>query len=242
MCAGQIRTASGDSRTRTAGRQRAGGQDRKILVTFIEIDPRRDRRDSSGDWLQAGQARAEISRLREVAATFCDLQNAAGRPRRGTGIVEGEGQELCPEIADKNQQQMEADPDDARGGVVRASVGARRAGSGGVSRIQRERRVCAECGEGINFERHVEREGQTLCRSCAGEPDHTAAVIRYAITNGNAALDEEKWMAGVARCLGRGVDFLQIRERDLGGRRLAEITRRVLGLRIAIRRTKRRQK
>lgn len=55
-------------------------------------------------------------------------------------------------------------------------------------------------------------------------------MIRYAITNGNAALDEEKWMAGVARCLGRGVDFLQIRERDLGGRRLAEITRRVLGL------------
>jgi formylmethanofuran dehydrogenase subunit E len=29
--------------------------------------------------------------------------------------------------------------------------------------------VCAECGEGINFHREVERDGRTLCRACAGE-------------------------------------------------------------------------
>jgi formylmethanofuran dehydrogenase subunit E len=29
--------------------------------------------------------------------------------------------------------------------------------------------VCAECGEGINFQREVLREGRALCRSCAGE-------------------------------------------------------------------------
>lgn len=28
---------------------------------------------------------------------------------------------------------------------------------------------CAECGEGINFSREVERDGRTLCRACAGE-------------------------------------------------------------------------
>jgi len=31
------------------------------------------------------------------------------------------------------------------------------------------RHVCAECGEGINFERQVKRDGRVLCRSCAGE-------------------------------------------------------------------------
>jgi formylmethanofuran dehydrogenase subunit E len=29
--------------------------------------------------------------------------------------------------------------------------------------------LCAECGEGINFEKQVERDGQVLCRACAGE-------------------------------------------------------------------------
>jgi formylmethanofuran dehydrogenase subunit E len=29
--------------------------------------------------------------------------------------------------------------------------------------------VCAQCGEGINFQRQVIRQGATLCRACAGE-------------------------------------------------------------------------
>jgi formylmethanofuran dehydrogenase subunit E len=29
--------------------------------------------------------------------------------------------------------------------------------------------VCAECGEGISFNREVKRAGRTLCRACAGE-------------------------------------------------------------------------
>jgi len=32
-----------------------------------------------------------------------------------------------------------------------------------------DRILCAQCGEGINFHREVERDGKTLCRSCAGE-------------------------------------------------------------------------
>ena len=32
-----------------------------------------------------------------------------------------------------------------------------------------ERIVCAECGEGINFQREVRRDGKILCRGCAGE-------------------------------------------------------------------------
>ncbi len=29
--------------------------------------------------------------------------------------------------------------------------------------------TCAQCGEGINFQREVLRDGQTLCRACAGD-------------------------------------------------------------------------
>ncbi len=29
--------------------------------------------------------------------------------------------------------------------------------------------ACEACGEGVNFGREVERDGRTLCRSCAGE-------------------------------------------------------------------------
>ena len=32
-----------------------------------------------------------------------------------------------------------------------------------------ERIVCEQCGEGINFQREVRREGKILCRACAGE-------------------------------------------------------------------------
>ena len=32
-----------------------------------------------------------------------------------------------------------------------------------------ERIVCAQCGEGINFQREVRRDGDILCRACAGE-------------------------------------------------------------------------
>jgi formylmethanofuran dehydrogenase subunit E len=36
-----------------------------------------------------------------------------------------------------------------------------------------ERRICDECGEGINFKREVIREGRVLCKACAGERYYT---------------------------------------------------------------------
>jgi formylmethanofuran dehydrogenase subunit E len=36
-----------------------------------------------------------------------------------------------------------------------------------------ERRICDECGEGINFKREVLRDGRVLCKSCAGERYYT---------------------------------------------------------------------
>src|SRR5271163_2942318 len=54
------------------------------------------------------------------------------------------------------------------------------------------------------------------------------------ISDGSASLDEGRWLANIAVWLARGVDpgvdFVQIRERGVSARRLAELTRRVLRL------------
>jgi thiamine-phosphate pyrophosphorylase len=53
-------------------------------------------------------------------------------------------------------------------------------------------------------------------------------VIRYLITDGSFSRNQAGWLAHVARWIGEGVDLVQIRERDLEARDLAELTRRVL--------------
>jgi formylmethanofuran dehydrogenase subunit E len=77
--------------------------------------------------------------------------------------------ELHPEIENKNQQQMLAyremkDDDLFSTQWVKVELPAEE-----FPGYKGERIVCAECGEGINFHREVNREGKLLCRSCAGE-------------------------------------------------------------------------
>jgi thiamine-phosphate pyrophosphorylase len=56
-----------------------------------------------------------------------------------------------------------------------------------------------------------------------------ATVICYLISDGTADVDESKWLRHIAGWLERGVvDLIQIRERELSARRLAELTRKVL--------------
>jgi len=50
------------------------------------------------------------------------------------------------------------------------------------------------------------------------------------ISDGSAALNESRWLQHIAFRLERGIDFLQIRERDLATRELIELTRKVLRL------------
>ena len=56
-------------------------------------------------------------------------------------------------------------------------------------------------------------------------------MIRYLITDGTAGVEEDRWLRHIAWWLERGgVHLVQIRERDLSARRLAELTRKVLRL------------
>jgi thiamine-phosphate pyrophosphorylase len=53
-----------------------------------------------------------------------------------------------------------------------------------------------------------------------------AALIRYQITDGSAALDEACWLAR----LREDVDFIQIREQPLSARELARLVRRAMSI------------
>lgn len=55
-------------------------------------------------------------------------------------------------------------------------------------------------------------------------------MIHYLITDGSASSDVSRWLAHLASWMERGVDFIQIRERNLEARALSDLTRRVLAL------------
>jgi formylmethanofuran dehydrogenase subunit E len=170
LCAGQILGV----RMAMLGLQKLGiddprGSDRKRLVTFVEID--RCATDAVGvvTGCRLGKRALKFRDWGKMAATFVDV--STGRAYR---IVARESSKalarnMHPEIESKNQQQMLAYremKDEDLFDVQSVTVDMPPQEFPGY---KGERIVCARCGEGINFHREVIRNGETLCRSCAGE-------------------------------------------------------------------------
>jgi formylmethanofuran dehydrogenase subunit E len=145
------------------------GKDRKRLVTFVEID--RCATDAIGvvTGCRLGKRALKFRDWGKMAATFIDLET--GRAIRVAAKESSKklAREMHPEIENKNQQQMLAyremkDDDLFSTQLVKVELPAEE-----FPGYKGERIVCAECGEGINFRREVERDGRVLCRACAGE-------------------------------------------------------------------------
>lgn len=145
------------------------GKDRKRLVTFVEID--RCATDAIGvvTGCRLGKRALKFRDWGKMAATFCDL--AENRAVRISALENSRERaaELFPHIENRNQQQMAAyrelpDAELFRHEWVRVHIGPEDLPGYKAPRI-----VCAECGEGINFSREVTRDGEILCRACAGE-------------------------------------------------------------------------
>jgi len=168
LCAGQILGV----RMALLGLDRLGiadprGADRKRLVTYVEID--RCATDAIGmvTGCRLGKRALKFRDWGKMAATFVDL--ASGR---GVRIVALEGsrelaRELYPHVEPKSRQQMTAyrelsDAQLFREQWVRVNVDAAE-----LPGTKGERVSCPQCGEGVNFGRFVEVEGQRLCLSCA---------------------------------------------------------------------------
>jgi len=174
MCAGQIlglRMAMHGMAL--LGVEDPEGKDRKRLVTFVEIDRCATDAIPVVTGCRLGKRALKFRDFGKVAATFCDLQTNKSVRVVARESSKARAKELYPEIADKNRQQMQAyremAPEDLFAHQwVKVEIGPEE-----FPGYKGERRICADCGEGINFERHVMREGRTLCRACAGDRYYT---------------------------------------------------------------------
>jgi formylmethanofuran dehydrogenase subunit E len=143
------------------------GADRKRLVVFVEID--RCATDAIGvvTGCRVGKRALKLRDWGKMAATFVDLPSGRALRIAAKESSKQRARELFPEIENKNQQQMRAYremPIDELFTEQRVEVTLPPHEFPGYKGA---RVTCARCGEGISYERWVERDGQQLCMGCA---------------------------------------------------------------------------
>lgn len=168
LCAGQILGV----RMAMLGCRRLGineprGKDRKRLVTFIEID--RCATDAIGvvTGCRLGKRALKFRDWGKMAATFVDVSDGRAVRIAARESSKARAREMYPEIESKNQQQMRAYremPDEELFSEEWVEVPLEAKEFPGY---KGERVACDVCGEGINYDRFVRREGKTLCMACA---------------------------------------------------------------------------
>lgn len=186
LCAGQIlgvrmamlalRRLGVDDPRRRLNADGSLNPDRKRLVTFVEID--RCATDAIGvvTGCRVGKRALKLRDFGKMAATFVDLYaKLDGDDYKGLRIValessKGRAKELYPEL-EKNAQQMKAyrelpDAELFAEEWVRVPLPPSEFPGYKGARV-----ACAECGEGVNFDRFVERDGKQFCFGC-GDVEH----------------------------------------------------------------------
>ena len=178
LCAGQILGV----RMAMLGCARLGvedpkGVDRKRLVTYIEIDRCATDAIAVVTGCRLGKRAIKFRDWGKMAATFVDLSSPLA-PQGDTPVFRAlriaalesskqRARELFPQIENKNQQQMRAyrelpDADLFHEEWVAVPIHPREMPGYKSARI-----TCAQCGEGINYDREQLSDGRTLCQGCA---------------------------------------------------------------------------
>src|SRR5579885_3626499 len=144
------------------------GRDRKRLVTFVEIDRCATDAVAVVTGCRLGKRALKFRDFGKMAATFVDV--TSGRAIRVAAKESSKdlARRMHPEL-DKNQQQMLAYSQMADDDLFTTEWVSVELPPEEFPGYKGDRIVCDECGEGINFRREVRRNGQVLCRSCAGE-------------------------------------------------------------------------
>src|SRR3984957_14823532 len=143
------------------------GKDRKRLVTFVEIDRCATDAVAVVTGCRLGKRALKFRDWGKMAATFVDISTGKAIRIAAKESSKALARSMHPEIESKNQQQMlayrEMPEDDLfTTQWVKVDLAAEE-----FPGYKSERIVCAECGEGINFQREVRRNGETLCHACA---------------------------------------------------------------------------
>jgi len=172
LCAGQVlgvRLAMLGLEKLGIADPRGNKEDRKRLVTFVEIDRCATDAISLVTGCRLGKRALKFRDWGKMAATFVDLGTGKAIRIAAKESSKALARSMHPEIADKDQQQMLAYREMAEDDLftkqwVKVGIAAEE-----FPGYKGERIVCAECGEGINFRREVVRDGRVLCRACSGE-------------------------------------------------------------------------
>jgi formylmethanofuran dehydrogenase subunit E len=159
------------------------GKDRKRLVTFVEIDRCATDAIAVVTGCRLGKRALKFRDWGKMAATFIDLASpiSAVDSSSPTDAVptykairiaalessKARARELYPHIEDKNKQQMLAyrelpDTDLFSEQWVSVPLHPRE-----MPGYKSPRIACAQCGEGINYDREATINGTTLCQACA---------------------------------------------------------------------------
>jgi formylmethanofuran dehydrogenase subunit E len=146
--------------------------DRKRLVTFVEID--RCATDAIGvvTGCRVGKRALKLRDWGKMAATFVDLSSPlGGNAYKGLRVValessKARAKDIYPEL-EKNAQQMRAyrelpDAELFSETWVKVPLPASEFPGYKGARV-----ACARCGEGVNFDRFAEVDGERLCLACA---------------------------------------------------------------------------
>jgi formylmethanofuran dehydrogenase subunit E len=154
---------------------RGNKEDRKRLVTFVEIDRCATDAVAVVTGCRLGKRALKFRDWGKVAATFVDVSTGKAIRIAAKESSKTLARQMHPEIADKNQQQMLAyreitDIDLFTTQWVKVDLPPEE-----FPGYKGERVVCEACGEGINFRREVRTKDndrdkeKVLCRACAGE-------------------------------------------------------------------------
>ena len=148
---------------------RGNKEDRKRLVTFVEIDRCATDAVAVVTGCRLGKRALKFRDWGKVAATFVDVSTGKAIRIAAKESSKALARQMHPEITDKNQQQMLAyreitDDDLFALQWVKVDLPPEE-----FPGYKGEGVVCEACGEGINFRREVRTEQKILCRACAGE-------------------------------------------------------------------------
>ena len=177
LCAGQILGV----RLALLGLKKLGiddpqGNDRKRLVTFVEIDRCATDAVAVVTGCRLGKRALKFRDWGKMAATFVDVSTGKAIRVAAKESSKALARQMHPELENKNWQQMAAyremsDEDLFTTQWVKVDLPPEE-----FPGYKGDRIVCELCGEGINFRREVRRNGKILCRSCAGENYYTSAT------------------------------------------------------------------
>jgi formylmethanofuran dehydrogenase subunit E len=168
MCAGQILGV----RMALLGLGRLGitdprGADRKRLVIYAEIDRCATDALALVTGCRLGKRALKFRDWGKMAATFVDLQSSSAVRIVALEDSRAHADELYPHLATKKERQLRAYrelPDDKLFRERRVRVAIEPADLPGYSG---DRVVCPRCGEGVNFGRLAQVNGEGLCLTCA---------------------------------------------------------------------------